>query len=258
MHRLTLAFTFLLIPACGDDGEPSGNDASSSGSGAGTASSGSTAEASASSGGTMTTSPEDSTGQPPETSTGTTTTEPSDSSDSSDSGMPLEGDVLQNDSWTPADALTWQMWPNTNDCWASVFQASPMQYPLAIVGAVAAIGNGDGVHTFEVAVWEVDNQGMPTNELGTRTIDIDGTTTALTEIDLSGLGLPVVNNNGEFAVVMCHTEHMGFPSIAVDADGTVDAGRNWVYQQAMGQWVPAPDFFGIDGDFILRAVIMPQ
>lgn len=256
MHRLTLALTLLLIPACGDDSEPSGNDASSSGSGGGTASSGSTGEGSASSGGTMETSPEDSTGQPPGTSTGMTTTgEPG---DSSDSGMPLDGDVLQNDSWTPADSLTWQMWPGINDCWASVFQASPMQYPLAIVGAVAAIGNGDGIHTFEVGVWEVDNQGMPTTELATRTIDIDGATTSLTEIDLSGLGLPVISNNDEFAVVMCHTDHMGYPSIAVDADGTVDAGRNWVYQQAMGQWVPSPDFFGIDGDFILRAVIMPQ
>lgn len=232
-------------------------DASASGSGSGGASTSSSSGGPASSGGATDTSADSTGGPPPGTSSGPTTTgEPGESS--GDTGQPLAGDVLQNDSWTPADSLVWQTWANTNDCWASVFAADPAQYPFEIVGAIAAIGNGDGVHTFEIAVWEVDNQGMPTAELGSRTVDIDGGTTSLTEIDLSGLGVPPVQNNDEFALVMCHTEHMGPPSIAIDADGTVDAGRNWVLQQAMGDWVPSPDFFGIDGDFILRAVIMPQ
>ena len=107
----------------------------------------------------------DSTGPSPATTSGPTTTgEPGESS--SDTGQPLDGDVLQNDSWTPADALVWQTWANSGDCWASVLAADPSQYPFEIVGAVVAIGNGDGVHTFEIGVWEVDNQGMPTAALG--------------------------------------------------------------------------------------------
>jgi hypothetical protein len=255
MHRLTLAIAILLVPGCGDDGMPA-DGSGSGGASSGGASSGSGSSGPASSGAATDTSA-DSTGQPPGTSSGMATTgEPGESS--GDSGQPLDGDVLQNDSWTPADSLVWQTWPNTTDCWASVFAADAAQYPFDIVGAIVAIGNGAGVFTFEVAVWEVDNMGMPTAELASRTIDIDGGTSSLTEIDLSGLGLAPIMGNDEFALVMCHTEHMGPPSIAIDADGTVDAGRNWVYQQAMGEWVPSPDFFGIDGDFILRAVIMPQ
>lgn len=255
MHKSTVALSFLLLTACGDDGATPPADGSTGSPGSTGASTGSSSEPVSSSGATDTSA--DSTGQPPATSSGSTTTgEPGESS--SDTGPSLQGDVLQNDSWTPADSLVWQTWPNTNDCWASTFAAAASQYPFEVVGAIAAIGNGDGVHTFEIAVWEVDNQGVPSMELASRTVDIDGGTTSLTEIDLSGLGVPPFMNNDELALVMCHTEHMGLPSIAIDADGTVDASRNFVFQQAMGEWVPAPDFFGIDGDFILRAVIMPQ
>jgi hypothetical protein len=257
MHRSIIVLTVLFLPACGDDagmptGEGSGSASSSGSGGASSSSSGGPASSS----GAMDTSA-DSTGQPPGTSSGMTTTgEPGESS--SETGQPLDGDVLQNDSWTPVDSLVWQSWPGQSDCWASVFAADQTQYPFEIVGAIAAIGNGDGVYAFEVAVWEVDPQGMPTAELGSLTVDIDGATSSLTEVDLTGLGLAPIQNNDEFALVMCHTEHMGAPSIAIDADGTVDASRNWVFQQAMGEWVQSPDFFGIDGDFILRAVIMPQ
>jgi hypothetical protein len=251
MHRSIVVLTFSVVVACGDDGGTPAADSSSSGG----ASSGSSGSAS-SGGATGTSADSTSTGQPGSSSGMPSTGEPGESS--SDSGQPLDGDVLQNDSWTPADALVWQDWPGVGDCWASVFAADQSQAPFAIVGAIAAIGNGGGVQTLEVAVWEVDNQGMPTAELGGRTFEVDGGTTSLTEIDLSGLGLDPIGGNDEFALVMCHTEHMGAPSIAIDADGTVDASRNWVFQQAMGEWVPSPEFFGIDGDFILRAVIMPQ
>lgn len=256
LTRSLASLAILLAFACGDDGPTPSADtsATASGSGSGGASSGS-GGASTSGGATDTSA--DSTGPSPATTSGPTTTgEPGESS--SDTGQPLDGDVLQNDSWTPADALVWQTWANIGDCWASVLAADPTQYPFEIVGAVVAIGNGDGVHTFEIGVWEVDNQGMPTAALGNRSVDIDGGTTSLTEIDLSGLGVPPFQMNDEFALVMCHTDHMGPPSIAIDADGTVDAERNWVFQQAMGEWVQSPDFFGTDGDFILRAVIMPQ
>lgn len=257
LNRSLASLAILLVPACGDDGATPSSDTSATASGPGSGSASSSGSGGPASSGGATDTSADATGPSPETSSGPTTTgEPGESS--SDTGQPLAGDVLQNDAWTPADALEWQSWANISDCWASVFAADPSQYPFEIVGALVAVGNGDGVHTFEIGVWEVDNQGMPTAALGNRTVDIDGGTTSLTEIELSGLGVPPFAMNDEFALVMCHTDHMGPPSIAIDADGTVDAGRNWVFQQAMGEWVPSPDFFGIDGDFILRAVIMPQ
>jgi hypothetical protein len=165
--------------------------------------------------------------------------------------------VLVNDGWTPTEAIEFQTWANQQDCWASVFTADAADYPFDIVGARVAIGGGGDVVTFSAAVWTVDNQGTPDTELATTTFDVDGAIMDLTDVDLSGLGLATIDG-GDFAIVMCHTEHMGSPSIAIDADGSVDAARNWVFQQAMGVWVPSPEFFGIDGDFILRAIIQPQ
>lgn len=256
MRGLTLTLALVLIPACGDDGEtPPGDGSSSGGSGSGTTSS--TGTPGSSGGSTQTAADSGSTTEdPPGTTTNPTTTE--DSSDTTETQPPLEGEVLQNDSWTPADGLVWQTWPGAGDCWASTFSAGPQQAPFELVGAIAAIGGGGGVETFDIGVWEVDNQGTPSTELAATTVDVDGGTSDLTMVDLSGLGVPAFGNNQDFALVMCHAAHMSEPSIAIDMDGNVDASRNWVLQQAMGDWVPSPDFFGINGDFILRAVIQPM
>ena len=69
-----------------------------------------------------------------------------------------------------------------------------------------------------------------------------------------GINVPTFNN-GSFATVMCHTAHMGAPSVAVDSDATVAADNNWVWSQAQQMWIKSPDYFGIAGDFILRTVI---
>lgn len=241
----------LACPADGDDTTQA--DDSGSATGTGTGSTGTPPATDDTASGTGSTG-NGSTTAPPETSDGSTTDEPPPETTGG-----LEGDVLRNDSWTPTDALVWQSWPGPDDCWASVFSPDNAQYPFDVVGAVAAIGGGGGTETFSVGVWEVDNQGMPTAEIDSTTFQVDGGTMALTEVDLGGLAVPTFTMmNQDFALVMCHTDHMGAPSIAIDADGTVDASHNWVYQQVMGSWVQSPDFFGIDGDFILRAVIMPM
>ncbi|MHC4696728.1 MAG: hypothetical protein ACYTFA_08305 [Planctomycetota bacterium] len=57
---------------------------------------------------------------------------------------------------------------------------------------------------------------------------------------------------GEFRVgIQMH--HGGLPSIARDADGDIQTGRNWIYADGPG-WVDA-ELFGIPGDFIIRAEI---
>lgn len=261
MHgiRFVSALGLVLLACNGDDGGDAGDDGTT---GAPTSTGGMTTAAPT---GSDTTPPDDSTsGGPGTASTGEppgTTTEPADGStgDTDTTGGGVDGVVLQNDSWTPADSIVWQTWPNTDDCWASTYTPSAEHYPFQIAGAVVAIGDAAGVFTFGVGVWEVDNQGMPDVEIDSTSVEIDGASGDLTQIDFDALGLalPVVES-GEFAIVMCHTEHMGQPTIAIDADGDVAAAGNWVFQQAMGEWVQSPDFFDTDGDFIMRAVIQPQ
>lgn len=257
MHRLTLLVALAGLVACTDDTGDTTTDAqdSSGGTAVGTSSGGPMSTGDTTAGESDGSTTNTSSTAPPETTTGegSTTEEPPPETTGG-----VDGDVLQNDSWTPVDPLTWQTWASADDCWASVFSADNSQYPFELVGARAAIGGGGGVETFTVGVWEVDNQGMPTTEIDSRTFDVDGATTNLTDVDLTGLNVPpFMMMNQDFALVMCHTSHMGEPSIAIDADGTVDASRNWVFQQVMGEWVPSPEFFGTSGDFILRAIIMP-
>lgn len=201
----------------------------------------------------------DSTSTGPDDLPGTTAAEePASTSDGagasgSSTGDPDTGEVvwLRNDSWRPADGLTWQAWPGPTDCWASTFE--PDFAPFEVVAAEVAIGGDASVATFDIAVWSVDGDGAPDESQGAAQVEVEGEAASIPQIDLESiLGLPTFEA-GAFAIVMCHVDHMGAPSIGTDNDGDVDGTRNWVLQSAMGQWVPAPDFFGISGDFILRA-----
>jgi hypothetical protein len=61
---------------------------------------------------------------------------------------------------------------------------------------------------------------------------------------------------GNFAIVVCMTNHGGFPSISRDDDGLTHADRNWL-RLADGSWVPS-SMFAVPGDWIMRATIMPM
>lgn len=257
--RLVVACSVLLLACNGDDG----GDGDDTTGGTTMATTGMTSPT------TSTSTPADTTAAMDEsTSSPGTTDDPAatstgpgddDTSAGSESGGGLDGTVLQNDAWTPTESIVFQTWPTTDDCWASTFEPDNAHYPFDVSGAIVAIGNAKGSFEFGVGVWTVDNMGMPDTEIDAASIAIDGATMDLTEIDFGALGLNVPTiESGDFAIVMCHTEHMGEPSIAIDADGTVAASNNWVFQQSMGEWVQSPDFFGTDGDFILRAVIQPQ
>jgi hypothetical protein len=183
---------------------------------------------------------------------------------SDDGGDPDTGDpegavVLQNDSWTSFDGLNWQGWPGPDDCIASVYEIDNQDYPFEIYSIRVIIGNADATEDFRVGIWEVNNQNVPTTEIDSEVVPIQGNAAQIPEIKLADAGILVDPiNNGTFAAVVCHVDHMGAPSFATDLDGDVVADRNFVWQDISGEWVQAPDFFNIDGDFILRAVIIPQ
>jgi hypothetical protein len=218
-----------------------------------------------------------STTDPSSTSPSTSSTDPSTSSESGDpttttpetsstTGEPQttsttgDGDLvwLQNDSYTPGDSIQWQIWAGIGDCWAAMYEIDNGLYPFDIVELEVAIGGAGGTQTFEVGVWTVDGNNGPGEPIDTAMVDIEGDVGFEPHIDLEGLlDIPTIEN-GSFAVVMCHTEHMGSPSIATDADGTVDGQNNWVYQITTEEWVQAPDFFGgIEGDFVMRTGVRP-
>jgi len=191
------------------------------------------------------------------TPTGTTDPESSSSADeSSSTGTPGDTVTLQNDSFTPDMSLFWQTWPMPDDCWASTYEIDEGLYPFDIVGVMVAIGGSPDTATFELGIWSVDGDGFPDAPMGgTAMVDIEGDVQN-PDLDVEALlDVPTIDS-GSFAVVLCHVDHMGAPSIGTDLDGTVDAAHNFIRDDG-GDWVPSPDFFNTEGDFILRAIVRP-
>ncbi|HET6583018.1 MAG TPA: hypothetical protein VFG69_06220 [Nannocystaceae bacterium] len=234
-----------LALACGDSGGDGDDDSTS------TNVTVTAAETSGSPTGDLTTesgAPQSSTSIAPESS--------SDGSGGDSSSSTGGGDTvtLQNDGFTPDMGVFWQTWPMPDDCWASTYEIDAGLYPFDIVGLFVAIGGSTDVVTMEVGIWSVDGDGLPDQAIDSAMIEVEGE--AQNDIDVEMLlDVPAIES-GSFAVVMCHVDHMGAPSIGIDQDGTVDAAHNFIRDDG-GDWVPSPDFFGTDGDFILRAIVRP-
>lgn len=247
LHPVLVALCLPLAGACGDPQEAEDTSESTGSTTAPTTSS--------------TTTPTTSTTVDPDTGTSpTATTDPTTATgSSSDDGSSTEGGdtvTLRNDSFEPSDSLTWQIWPGPGDCWASTYEIDAGLYPFDIVAVEVAIGGADGVHAFELGIWELDGDGLPDQAIDTAMVDVEGNV-AGPNLDVETLlTIPTIDSGG-FAVVMCHVDHMGAPSIGIDDDDTVDAAHNFTFQVATGDWVPSPEFFGTDGDFVMRAIVRP-
>jgi hypothetical protein len=79
-----------------------------------------------------------------------------------------------------------------------------------------------------------------------------GFDTALQEINLSGESIVVT---GPFRVGIEFVA-AGLPSIARDADDSIDATRNFAFVSGLG-WIGAPTL-GSTGDWVIRAVVVPE
>jgi hypothetical protein len=99
-----------------------------------------------------------------------------------------------------------------------------------------------------IHIWE-DSGGTlaPGAELFSTAFTIAPLDTTFQELNLDGFGVDVC---GAFRVGIEFTA-AGAPSVARDTDGTVDAGRNFVFAQGLG-WVASPAL-GIAGDWVIRA-----
>ncbi|MDO9170828.1 MAG: FlgD immunoglobulin-like domain containing protein, partial [bacterium] len=86
----------------------------------------------------------------------------------------------------------------------------------------------------------------PGTEIYSTSVNLTGSNETINVIDLEGVGIDV---DGPIRVGVQFTQ-AGLPCIARDGDGTIDAGRNFVYSE--GAWYQS-SLFGLTGDWIIRA-----
>jgi hypothetical protein len=80
-----------------------------------------------------------------------------------------------------------------------------------------------------------------------------GSDSAMAMIDLSSENITILA--GTNIRVALFFQHSGPPSIASDSDGTITAGKNWIYSDA--KWLNS-ELFGLQGDWIIRAELQNQ
>jgi hypothetical protein len=167
------------------------------------------------------------------------------------------GVILQNDGFVNGQQVGFQGGFIVDECWASVYEPEAGHYPFTIEGATMLVGGSFDQAAFLIAVYEVDGSNMPTTELGQGEIAIDGSQDRCAHVDFNSLLLDAGTiESGKFAIVVCHTLHAGYPSIARDGDNTITGNLNWIKASGIG-WVQSQTF-GLQGDWIMRAIIDPQ
>ena len=122
-------------------------------------------------------------------------------------------------------------------------------FPVQVTRVQFLFGGGvPGPDTITLRIWD-DSAGTaaPGAPLFSEDYLVTASDTAFQEVDLSAAAIMV---SGPFRVgITLH--HEGVPSIARDNDGT-PAGRNFILANGLG-WVRDSTFFGIGGDWIIRA-----
>lgn len=167
------------------------------------------------------------------------------------------GVILQNDGFVSGQQVGFQGGFIVDECWASVYEPDPGDYPFTIEGATMLIGGSNDQASFLIAVYEVDGSNTPTTSLAEAEFAVNGSQDQCAYVDFDTLLLDAGTiESGKFAIVVCHTLHAGYPSIARDGDGTITPNLNWIKASGLG-WVQSQTL-GLQGDWIMRAVIAPQ
>ncbi len=166
-------------------------------------------------------------------------------------GAALAGE-LKNDECEVGGAdcsVTFQQGFVDGECWASVYEPQPSDYPFTPEYVEVFIGpDGDGY--FEVSVWTVDADNIPEDRLGVEAGYFTGETDEIGSFSFAEaeVDLPVITE-GKIAAVMCFEGHSSSPTIAND-DGLDYEDRNLIYAAGVG-WGTNKDF-GVKGDWIMR------
>jgi hypothetical protein len=165
---------------------------------------------------------------------------------------PASATELINDGWSDGQPANFQGGFISNEIGAARFvPAGPC--PCFVSQITLLYGGAAQVRMVRVHIWEDGGGGMaPGPEITVGDFELTGADNALQLIDLSDRGVFV---NGPFRVGIEFFDD-GFPSIASDADSTNQAGTNFIFAAGLG-WVES-SFFGVTGDWIIRATIEEQ
>ncbi len=153
---------------------------------------------------------------------------------------------LRNDGWENGGSLSFQGGFISGEIGAvRLVPSVPGSWPLQNVQLM--FGGASSVESIVLHIWD-DSAGSnnPGSELYSETYQIQGSGEFMSEIDLSGEGITV---SGPIRVGIEFTQN-GYPSIARDDDGSIDAARNFIYSG--GAWYQS-SLFGLTGDWIIRA-----
>ncbi len=108
-------------------------------------------------------------------------------------------------------------------------------------------GGATSTQTVTLTVYSDTGATDPGGVLFSADYQLTGANDALSEIDLSGDN---VTFSGDVRVSI-GLQHAGFPSLARDDDGTIDATRNFLKAGDLG-WFPS-NVLGLTGDWVIRA-----
>lgn len=168
--------------------------------------------------------------------------------------------TLQNDGFDMAGTPFRQAGFIENECWASTYVPGPGHYPFQIHSVQVLIVESL-MNNFEVGIYEVDANNMPTAKVDSVDVSLQGALDAFNEIDFATVGLtsPTYETGDRFAIGVCFrhtpTPMNADPSIASDTDGTIMGDRNWIFD--LTSWKRSDSFF-VSGDWIMRAIIEPM
>ena len=179
------------------------------------------------------------------------------------SGLGFAGERwLQNDDFEDGDVATFMGGFVADECWASIYEPEPGDYPFQLKYIDMLVGGGSSSHMFIAEFYGLDGTDMTTASLlGEEAFSLTGSSSAWNRLTISDLDLgmsPV--DAGNIAVSICHFEHDAYPSIAVDTSrdagdltfisGDIGLGTDWYTTDLLAM-------FGLDvgGDWIMRACI---
>ena len=158
-------------------------------------------------------------------------------------------ELLQLDGWTSGASAGFQGGFVAGEI-ASVRLGPSGPCPCQVNEIRFLFGGGAGTHDVTIRIW--DDTGLATAPgalLHSQTISVTGSDEFVQTVDLGPGGVTV---SGAFRVGLEFT-HSGFPSVARDADSTIDTTANFIFADGFG-WVPSW-LFGLSGDWIIRAVV---
>ena len=122
--------------------------------------------------------------------------------------------------------------------------------PCLLTGVTLLFGGSSSTQEMGLRVWD-DTAGndIPGFELFSGSVSLTGSNVNLQQIDLS---LAPVVINGPFRVGL-EFGHAGFPSVASDLDGTINAAANFILADIGVLFWFQSATLGVSGDFIIRA-----